>query len=97
VTEVVVTLLSVPHVAPEHPGPETDQVTPLFCESFCTEAVKLAAVETCTDADAGAIETEIGGGVAVMVMMADADLEPSAIEVAVSVTVGGAGTLAGAR
>jgi hypothetical protein len=74
VTEVVVTLLSVPHVVPVHAGPETDQVTPLFCESFCTETVKLAAVETCTEVDAGAIETEIGGGVAVMVMMADADL-----------------------
>ena len=96
-TDVAVTLLSVPHVAPEQPAPETDQVTPLFCESFCTEAVKLAVVETCTEADAGVMETDVGGGVAVMVMMADADLEPSAIEVAVSVTVGGAGTLAGAR
>ena len=94
--DVAVMLVRVPHVVPVHPAPETDQVTPLFCESFCTEAVKLAAVETCTDADAGAIETEIGGGVAVMVMMADADLEPSAIEVAVSVTVGGTGALAGA-
>ncbi len=60
-TEVVVTLLSVPQAAPEHPAPERAQVTPLFCESFCTEAVKLAAVETCTEVDVGLMETAMGG------------------------------------
>jgi len=34
VAEVVVTLVSVPQDAPEHPLPESDQVTPLFCVSF---------------------------------------------------------------
>ena len=36
VTEVVVALLSVPQAVPLQPLPETDQLTPLFCESFCT-------------------------------------------------------------
>jgi hypothetical protein len=89
-------LVSVPHVAPEQPAPERDQVTPLFCESFCTEAVKLAAVEICTEAVAGLTETEMGGGPAVMVMIAAADFVASVTEVAVMVTVAGDGTLAGA-
>src|SRR5271165_3947366 len=58
----------VPQAAPEHPAPERDQVTPLFCESFCTEAVKLAAVEICTEVDVGLTETEIGRGVTVKVV-----------------------------
>src|SRR5271165_4465439 len=58
----------VPQAAPEHPAPERDQVTPLFCESFCTEAVKLAAVEFCTEVDVGLTETEIGRGVTVKVV-----------------------------
>ena len=40
VTEVVVTLVSVPHVAPLHPVPESDQVTPLAPVSFVKVAVK---------------------------------------------------------
>ena len=95
-TEVVVTLLSVPHVAPEHPGPETDQVTPLFCESFCTEAVKLAAVETCREVDVGLTETTMGSGAEVMVTLAAFDFVVSVTEVAVMVTIAGDGTLAGA-
>jgi hypothetical protein len=94
--EVVVTFVRVPQAAPEHPAPERDQATPLFCESFCAEAVKFAAVETCTEVDVGLMETAMGGA-AVTVMIAGADFEPSATEVAVSVTVGGVGTLAGAR
>ena len=58
--------------------------------------MKLAEVETCTEVDAGLMETTMGGA-AVMVMIADADFELSATEVAVSVTVGGVGTVAGAR
>jgi hypothetical protein len=60
VTEVEVTFVSVPQAAPEHPVPERDQVTPLFCESFCTEAVKLAAVEVCTEVEAGLMDTAMG-------------------------------------
>lgn len=40
VTEVVVALVSVPQVAPLHPVPEIDQVTPLFPVSFVSVAVK---------------------------------------------------------
>jgi hypothetical protein len=96
VAEVAVTLVKVPQAAPEHPAPETDQVTPLFCESFCTEALKLAAVETCTEVDVGLTATEIGSGAALMVIVEVADLVASATEVAVSVTVGGVGTVEGA-
>jgi hypothetical protein len=42
------------------------------------------------------METEMGSGVAVTVMVAAADFVPSATEVAVRVTVAGAGTTAGA-
>jgi len=96
VTEVVVTLLSVPHVVPVHPAPETDQVTPLFCESFCTEAVKMAVVETCTEVVAGLTDTAMGRGAEVMVTLAAFDFVVSVTEVAVMVTVAGDGTLAGA-
>jgi hypothetical protein len=96
VVDVVVTLVSVPHVAPEHPVPESDHVTPLFCESFCSAAVKPAVVETCTDVERGLTPTEIGNGAGVTVIVADADFVPSATEVAVIVTVAGVGTDAGA-
>ena len=96
VADVAVTLLSVPHVAPEHPAPETVQVTPLFCESFCTEAVKFAAVDTCTDVFAGLTDTTIGRAAAVIVTLAAFDFVRSVTEVAVMVTVAGDGTLAGA-
>jgi hypothetical protein len=72
------------------------QLTPLFCESFCTEAVKLAVVETWTDVDVGLTETEIGGGAVVMVIAAEADIVPLATDVAVSVTLAGVGAVAGA-
>ena len=96
VTEVVVTFVSVPQLAPEQPVPESAHVTPLFCESFCTVAVKPAVVKTCTDVDVGFTETEIGGGAAVTVMVADADFVESATEVAFSKTVAGVGTAGGA-
>jgi hypothetical protein len=85
-----------PHVVPEHPAPESDQVTPLLSESFCTEAVKLADIETCTEVLAGLTETEMGRGAAVMVTLAALDFVVSETEVALMVTVAGDGTLAGA-
>ena len=94
--DVVATFVSVPHIAPEHPDPESDHVTPLFCESFCSVAVKAAVVDTCTDVEVGLTPTEIGNGAAVTVIVADADFVPSATEVALSVTVAGIGTAAGA-
>ncbi len=41
VTDVVVTLVSVPHAVPVQAVPDTVQVTPLLPESFATAAVKL--------------------------------------------------------
>ena len=93
---MVVTLVSVPQVAPEQPVPESDHVTPLFCESFCNVAVKAAVVDTCTDVERGLTPTEIGNGAAVTEIVADADFVASATDVAFSVTVARAGTDAGA-
>jgi hypothetical protein len=59
-------------------------------------AVKPADRETWTEVEVGLTETEMGGGAAVTVIVAAADFVPSLTEVAVSVTVGGAGTAAGA-
>jgi len=61
-----------------------------------TVAVNCCCVLTGTEAVVGLMETEMGTGVALMVMVAGADFELSATEVAVSVTVAGVGTVAGA-
>ena len=95
-TDEVVSLESVPQAAPEQPEPDSVQVTPWSAESFCTEAVKFAVVETCTVAEVGLMETEMGGGAAVTVMAAEADSEGSETEVAVRVTEGGVGVASGA-
>jgi hypothetical protein len=87
-----------PHKAPIQFVPEIDQVTPRFCESFATFAVKgcvmppvaRLAVPGVTDTVSGAA----GGAVKVIVAFADSDV--SSTDVAVSVTVGGFGTAAGA-
>ena len=68
----------------------------MFCESFCTEAVKLAAVETCTEVVAGLTDTEMGSGAEVMVTLAALDFMASVTDVAVMLTVADDGTLAGA-
>lgn len=39
---------TVPQAAPLHPAPAIDQVTPLFAESFATEAMKVWVAPTCT-------------------------------------------------
>ncbi len=59
-TEVVVMLLSVPQVVPEQPAPERLQVTPLLAASLSTEAEKLEACESVTEAKLGLTETEMG-------------------------------------
>jgi len=71
------------------------QVTPLFEPSFLRVAVNCCVVFTPIRAEAGDTDTEIGGGTTVTV--ADADLVVSDTEVAVSVTMGFAGTDAGAK
>jgi hypothetical protein len=59
--------------------------------------VKFCVVLTTTPAVVCESVTVIaGGGAAVTVIVADADFVPSETEVAVSVTIGGVGTLAGA-
>lgn len=91
------TLESDPHVAPEQPVPDSAQLTPLFCESFCSVAMKFCVpMPACTLAERGAIATLIGDGGAVIVMVAGADLVLSAADVAVSMTVAGEGKVAGA-
>ena len=77
-----------PHVAPEHPAPESDQVTPLFCASLETVGVNCCVAETATDAEVGATLTATGG---VTVIVVEEFFVLSATDVAVSVTVFGVG------
>ena len=88
--------VTAPHVAPLQPVPLKAQVTPLFAVSFCTVAVNACDPLTCTDAVVSDSATAIAGGVAVTVIIAAADFVLSATDVAVIVTVAGAGTLGGA-
>ena len=83
----------VPQEAPLQPEPDSAQVTPLFWASLLTVAVKFCGWPVCTIAVVGATLTETG---AVTVMVAAAARVVSVTEVAVSVTVAGEGTLAGA-
>ena len=87
---------SVPQDAPEQPAPVNVQVTPLFCVSFCSVAVMLCVCPVCTEALAGATATVIADALAVMVTCAAAVLIDCACEMAVTVTVAGDGTAAGA-
>jgi hypothetical protein len=77
------------------PAPLNVQLTPLFCVSFVTVAVTLCVFPLCTDALVGFTDTPTAGG-AVTVIVAAAVLLVSATDFAVSVTIAGAGTLAGA-
>jgi len=87
---------SVPHVAPEHPEPDSDHVTPLFCVSFCDVAVNgWIPIPVCTLGLLGAIVTTMPT-VAVTVIVALDVLVVSSTDVAVSVSVASAGTAAGA-
>jgi len=86
VTDVVVTFVSVPHVAPLHPVPDSDHVTPLFPVSFVNAAVKFCwPIPDCTFFEIGEIVIEITGAV-VTVMVAVSDFVLSAAEAAFSVT-----------
>ena len=96
VTEVLVTLVSVPQVVPVQPLPERDQATPLFWVSFVRVAVNaLVPIPACTLVLVGASVMEIGASGA-KVMAAALDLVPSRFDVAVSVTAAGLGRAAGA-
>jgi len=85
-----------PHATPVQPIPVTAQVTPLLAESPVTVAVKACVPLTVTLAADSERVTATGGGVAVNVIVVLADLVVSAIDAALSVTVAGAGTAAGA-
>ncbi len=96
VTALVVSPLNAPHVAPLHPVPEIDQLTPLLCASFVSVAVKFCEpIPACTLGFSGAIATPMTGAAATVITAAPV-LVPSATEVAVNVTVAGEGTAAGA-
>jgi hypothetical protein len=77
-----------PHVAPEQPAPESDQVTPLFCASLETVGVNCCVAETATDAEIGATLTETGR---VSVMVVEELFVLSASDVAINVTALGVG------
>jgi hypothetical protein len=95
VADVDVTFESIPHADPEHPLPESAQVTPSPVGSFGTAAVNACDAFTLTVADCGVIETEIGAGVSIVIVAA-ADFVASETDVAVSVTLEGSGADAGA-
>ena len=78
----------VPQVAPEQPVPESDQVTPLFCESLVTVAENCLLRETFNEIVAGETLTETGE---LSVMVTAAVFVLSALAAAVSVTVFGTG------
>jgi hypothetical protein len=90
-----------PQRAPMQFVPEIDHVTPRFCGSFATFAVKVCvtppvarfAVPGVTDT---LVEVPVVPDAGVNVIVAFADLVESSTAVAVSVTVGGFGTAAGA-
>ena len=94
--EALELLESAPQDAPLQPVPESVHVTPLFCGSFCTVALKVCVCPTVTDAPVGATLTVTGGGGAVMVIVALALFVGSVTDVANSVTVAGLGTVVGA-
>ena len=95
-TVVDVMLERAPQAEPEQPEPESDQVTPSFAESLSTVAVTLVDWEACNAAVVGLTETEMGCAPPVTVMTAAKDSVELATEVAVRVTVSGAGAVAGA-
>src|SRR6266404_3118879 len=87
---------SVPQRAPAQPAPESFQVTPLLCGSFCTVAMKLWERLTGTVCTTGRTETVTCGAPGTIVMSAPATAFESATDVAVSVIVGGFGNCGGA-
>jgi hypothetical protein len=87
---------SLPQFFPLQPEPKRVQVTPLFCESFCTVAVKFCDFFTRTLAFTGRMLTLKGPAPGMTVIVADADLVWSDTDTAVRVTLEGLGAEAGA-
>jgi len=89
-------LLSVPQVVPLQPAPDRDQATPLLWGSFVSVALNdLVPIPACTFAVAGETVTTIADA-AVTVIVDVFDFVPSRLDVAVSVTMAGLGSVAGA-
>ena len=86
----------VPQRAPVQAAPESVQVTPLLCGSFCTVAVKVCERLTKTFCMAGETATVTCGAPGTTVMFALAKAFGSASDVAVSVTVAELATCGGA-
>ena len=83
-----------PHVAPEQPAPVRVQSHPAAAASLVTVQEKVCVADVCTLAVPGETETTIGLEVTVMVALAV--FWGLVIDAAVSVTVAGLGTEAGA-
>jgi len=91
----VVTALSVPHDAPEHPVPERDNVsTELGFDPGTGVIVATMVVETPAGKFAGAVSCRVK--LLVMLTATEAPFAGSATLCAVSVTLGGAGKIPGA-
>ena len=84
---------TVPHAEPVHPVPETVQFT-VVLEVLLTVAANCALVPAGTVAVPGETTTVMAGAV-VNVIVAESNFVASATDVAVSVTVGEVGTVAG--
>src|SRR5215470_12613655 len=89
-------VLIVPTVVFPPTTPFTLQVTPRFWESLVTVAANCWDLEMFNEAEVGETDTLMFAEPVVTVMIAAAVLLPSAIDVAVSVTTAGLGTVAGA-
>ena len=81
--------------APEVPQ-VTVHVTPPFLESLLTTAVRLAVAVATSEVGGVGLSARVIAAGGVTVMVAEADLVVSVTEVAMTVTVAGAGTAAGA-
>lgn len=87
---------SVPQAAAVQPAPLSVQVTPLFCASCCTVAVRLCAFPACTEELGGVTLSAISGAEDITVTCAVSTAVVCACAIAVTVTVAGEGTVAGA-
>lgn len=87
---------NVPQAAATHPAPLSVQVTPLFCVSCCTVAVKLCVFPTCTEELVGVTLSAISCAEDITVTCAVSNAVGSACAIAVTVTVAGEGTAVGA-
>ena len=96
VPEREVVVESVPHAFVPQFAPVMLQITPLFCASFCTLAVKLCDWFTPSACTCGDTLTWMGAAEAEMVITAEADLAVLNTDVAIRVMEEDVGICAGA-